>query len=273
MKKLFFLLAGGLAALIGYSYVTEGEIPFLSQMKAYIDNSEIVTLEARITPQEIIERNKKELLGKEGKSYQEPILRFAPYLLLDVKYLDNQKSREGILLWSLLDGEMVLSADTWEMTHGFHDAIESGATQQDFKLLNLLAFHNGSLSKEKIQKELHLDSERVEAVIEGAKRKHLVTVKGSEVKLHFQDPLFLVTPETKIRQSLVTKPFERQSALPKRYSKGQIDKVTQAAFGEDFKIRSKKEVFLPIYQIQVQNGDGSLMTSYWNALTGKRFYP
>lgn len=272
MRKLFFLVAGSLAAFIGYSYVTEGEIPLLDIAKTYIDNSEIVTLEARLTPQQIVEQNKKELLGKEGKSYQEPILKFAPYLLLDVKYLDNSKSREGILLWSLLDGEMVLNADTWEKTHGFHDAIESGASSQDFKLLNLLAYHSGSLTKEKIQKELHLDSERVDSLIDGAKRKHLVSVKGTEVKLHFQDPLFLVAPETKIKQSLVTKPFQREASLAKRYSKGQIDKVTQAAFGEDFKIRSKKEVFLPIYQIQVQNNDGSVMTSFWNALTGKRIH-
>lgn len=275
MIKLFKWVAVAVLVLAGYTYFSQGEIPYLDQVKGYVENGEILTLEARLTPEQILEQNKKELYGKaskngEGKDLQDPLLKFAPYLLLDVKYLDNQKSREGILLWSLLDGEMVLNADTWEKTHGFHDAIEAGANKQDFRLLNALASQGGTSTKEKLLKDLHVESSTLDSMIEGAKKKHLVVVKGSEIRLHFQNPNFLVTPETKIKEGIVTKPRSREASFTKRYTKGQIDKLTQAAFGDEFKIRSAKEVFLPIYQIQVQNADGSYMTTFWNAVTGKK---
>lgn len=273
MKKLYLFLGALLAAYVAYSYNTAGELPYVDRIKSYVENGEILTLEARVTPEQVIEQNKKELWGKEGKSYQEPILKFAPYLLLDVKYLDNNKSREGLLLWSLVDGEMVLNSDTWDKTHGFHDAMEVGATRQDFRLMNAIASNGNSLTKEKLQRELQIEADALDTLIEGARKKHLVIVKGSEVKLHFQNPNFLVSPETKMKQGIVTKPYSRDASLQKNFTKGQINKITQAAFGDDFKIRSSKEVFLPIYQIQVQNQDGTMMTTFWNALTGKRVFP
>ena len=94
----------------------------------YVDNRDIVTLEARYLPEQIIDAHRKELLGNDKKTLQNTTLKYYPYLLLDVKYPDNSKTREGVLLWGLTDGEMVLNTDTWESTHGFRDCLECQAT-------------------------------------------------------------------------------------------------------------------------------------------------
>lgn len=263
-------IAAGIIAAVHYFDI---ELPVLEQVKSYVDNSESLTLEARYTPEELMESKKKELLGKEGRSFLPPSLTFYPYLLLDVKYLDGKETKEGVILWSLVDGEMVINADTWEKSHGFHDAIEAGATKQDFRLLNALHGGNGYLSKEKLQKDLHIEMDALESLIESAQKKHLVVVKGSDVRLHFQNPKFLVTPQTKITEWLATKPFPYKQKTAKRYNKSQIEKISKAAFGDDFTIRSIKEVFLPVTTLQVQNPDGSIQTSYWNLINGKRINP
>jgi hypothetical protein len=61
--------------------------------------------------------------------------------------------------------------------------------------------------------------------------------------------------------------------VAKRYSKSDIEKNAKAVFGADFTIRNSKEVFLPVYSIEVLNPDGSVLTTYWNALSGQRMYP
>jgi len=50
----------------------------------------------------------------------------------------------------------------------------------------------------------------------------------------------------------------------------ETEKVILPDRGKDFAIRKTTEIFLPVYSIVVQNPDGSQMTTYWNALNGKR---
>ena len=80
-----------------------------------------------------------------------------------------------------------------------------------------------------------------------------------------------MTPETKIDQWLVSKPVKNAKRLSKKLRSSQIESVAKAAFGNDFTIRRTSEIFLPVYNIVVQNPDGSQTTTYWNALNGKRF--
>lgn len=239
----------------------------------YIDNGEFLTLEARFTPEQIMEVH-KDLLVDDLHAFDVPSLKFHPYALLEIKYsTSDKKSREGIILWSLVDGEMVLNTETWEKTHGFEDAIRASANANDFKILNILARHQGATSKESLQKELHLDPEVFEPWIESAKQKHLVIQKGSLLQLHFQDPKILVIPQTRINQWLVTKPYNHAQRIQAKYSQGQIEKIAHAAFGADFSIRNTSMVFLPVYGIDILNPDGSILSTFWNALNGKRIHP
>jgi hypothetical protein len=48
--------------------------------------------------------------------------------------------------------------------------------------------------------------------------------------------------------------------------------MSRAAFGNDFAIRRTIDLFLPVNCIVVQNPDGSIHTSHWNALNGKQIH-
>lgn len=256
---------------IGTWMLWENSPAFREIVQTYVENGEFLTLEARYSADQIMQTHEKDLIPDNQYSYQEPTLKFYPYLLMEVKYTQlNGRTREGVILWSMVDGEMVMDTDSWEKTHGFEDAINAGANRSDFVLINKLAKYRGSLSLARLQKELNLDDKAFEQVIENARKKYLIIVRGNEVALHFQNPNFLVAPQTRINQWLVTKPYNHALRVGKRYSQRQIEKVAKAAFGHDFTVRNAKEVFLPVYSIEVLNPDGSVLTSYWNALNGNR---
>jgi hypothetical protein len=272
--KLAVMLVVLVSTTVGGWWLWNYHMPFRNFIADYVENGEFLTLEARYTPQQIMDSHKKELLATDQHTFDEPELKFHPYVLLEVKYTTpDKKSREGMMLWSLVDGEMVLNSDAWDKTHGFEDAIKAKATAQDFKILNALAKNNGSLSRDQMQKELHLEREVFDPWIESARQKHLVTVRGDLIQLHFQDPKILVTPQTKISQWLVTKPYNHAQRVKAKYDPKDIENITRAAFGNDFTIRSSTLVFLPVYSIDVLNPDGSVLTSYWNALNGQRIHP
>ena len=257
----------GLWLLNNYSHIHD----FIGQ---YVENTDFITLEARYTAQQIMEANRKELLADEQRSFEDPELKFHPYLFMDVKYTDDaKKPRESAILWSLVDGEMVLNSDTWEKTHGFEDAINAHASRTDYKIINALAKKNGSMTLDQLERELHLDREMLQPWIDSALQKHLVIQRGNELQLHLQNPKIMVAPQTKISQWLVTKPYNHAQRVAAKYSTSQIKTNAKAAFGEDFTIRESHEVYLPVYSIEVLNPDGSILTTYWNALNGKRIHP
>jgi len=247
---------------------------FKEMISQYVENGEILTLEAKFTPDQIMESNRKDLIADNQRSYREPSLKYCPYLLMDVKYVQaDKKSREGVILWGLVDGEMVLNTENFEKTHGFEDAINANATSTDFKIINALAKFKGSLSYDELQKELKLDSDLLEPWIDSARRKHLIVQKGNQLQLHFQDPKILVNPQTEFNQWVVSKPYNYDQRISKKYSSSQIERISKVAFGSDFTIRNIRQVYLPVYNIEVQNPDGSIMASYWNAITGQRMKP
>lgn len=273
MRKTILYAVLGLSAFAGIGfYLSQSQ--FTNMVHQYVENGEFITLKARYTPEQIMETHRKELLIDNQHSYQEPDIKFHPYLLMEVKYFQpDKKSREGVILWSLMDGEMVLNTETWEVTHGFEDAINADATRNDFKLMQALAKNRAPTNIERLQRDLHLEKETMQQWIDSALRKHLIVQKGNELQLHFQDPKILVQPETKVNDWLVKKPYNHAQRVSSRYTNHQIHKISQAAFGEDFAVRSATEVYLPIYSIEVINPDGSILTSYWNALNGKRLAP
>jgi hypothetical protein len=240
------------------------------RLLAYIDNQDILTLESRYTSEQMMDILQPEIIGKEKRTWQEPINKYYPYLLLDVKYTEDQKSREGVLLWSLINGEMVLNTDTWETTHGFKDCLECQANRNDFKILQILAKHQGSAPIEVLQKDLQVERDTLDPWIESVKQKHLVIQKGNLLQLHFENPKILVLPQTYIKQQLVFKPSADAKKEARNYSRTQILAMAKAAFGEDFKVRNEQEVYLPVYGLQVLNQDGSIYNSDWNAITGRR---
>ncbi|MDE3055586.1 MAG: hypothetical protein KGI80_02675 [Verrucomicrobiota bacterium] len=229
------------------------------------------TLEVRYSAESIMELHRQELLSDETHVFLQPSLKFVPYLLMDVKYArTHDRTGEGVILWGLVDGEMVLNTSTWEKTHGFTDCIASNASRQEFKVINALALRGGALDREGLSKHLNVENSILDALVESCRKKSLIVQTGNTYRLHLQNPKLSVLPETKLEHWLVTKPTRKAVRMKKRYRPVQIENVAQAAFGNEFAIRKTTEIFLPIYSIVVQNPDGTQMTSYWNALNGKR---
>lgn len=231
----------------------------------------VQTLEIRHSAANIMETHKRELLVDSDHVFSDPILQYYPYVLMEVKYNRGQdRTGEGIILWSLVDGEMVINTSTWEKTHGFLDCLSYGADRNDFKIINALTMRGGMLDRDGLTRILNVENEKLDTWIDSCRKKNLIVQSGNYYRLHLQDPKLQVLPETKLDHWLVTKTSKNAQRVPKKYRPAQIEQIARSAFGSDFAIRKMKEVFLPVYSIIVQNPDGSQMTTYWNALNGKR---
>ena len=89
---------------------------------------------------------RKELLKDTEHTFLNPTLKFHPYLLMEVKYSrGKEKTGEGLILWSLVDGEMVINTNLWEKTHGFADCIMAGADKDDYKVIKTLSIAKSAI--------------------------------------------------------------------------------------------------------------------------------
>jgi len=244
---------------------------FRMKIQEFFTVNTFQTLEVRYTAENIMDAHRKELLKDNEHVFLEPYLKFYPYLLMEVKYNRSyDKTGEGVILWGLVDGEMVINASTWEKTHGFRDCIASNATRQEFKIINALASRGGSWDREGLSRFLNIENNVLDIWADVCRKKSLIVQNGNTYRLHLQNPKLQVVPETRLELNLVTKHTKHVNRANKRFRGAQIEQISRAAFGPDFAIRKTTEIFLPVYTITVQNPDGSQMTSYWNALNGAR---
>lgn len=235
-----------------------------------INNGDFHTLEARFTAQQIMDMNKKSLLKDDRHKFLEPAVKFAPYLLMEVKYSkhDNQTG-EGLILWDELDGEMVITTNQWEKTHGFADCIMARVEKNEFRVINALAQKGGVSDRESLLRFLQVENDILGNWLDSCRRKKLVVQAGSFYRLHLQKPRLAICPETIVDDRLVTKSYKSTERIAKRFSHSQIRRIAESAFGQDFAVRHMLDVYLPIYCITVQNPDASVHTSYWNAINGR----
>lgn len=270
MRTIFLVLM--LIGMGGGGYWTWNHQPKLrAQIEDWINTSTFQTLEVRYSANTIMEEHRRELLKDNEHVFLEPSLKFVPYLLMDVKYTRaHDRTGEGVILWGLVDGEMVINTGSWEKTHGFTDCITSNATRQEFKIINALASRGGSWDRDGLSRFLNIENNLLDNWVDSCRKKSLIVQSGNTYRLHLANPKLQVTPETKLDQWLVTKQTKNAQRVKKRYRSSQIETIAKAAFGNDFAIRNTTEIFLPVYSIVVQNPDGSQMTTYWNALNGKR---
>ncbi len=267
LSAIFLIISLG----CGFYWVSTNRPELKMRVEEFIDGGQLHTLEIKYSAKQIMETHRKELLKDNRHTYLEPTLKFYPYLLLEVKYnLSDDKTREGIILWDMLDGEMVIDTKNWEKTHGFGDCINANTQKHEFKIINILAKKGGSIDREGLTKALNVENEVLDSWIDTCRKKKLIVQNGNRYRLHLQNPKLRTVPETRISEWLVTKPYKNAIRLPKRYSLGQIERISKAAFGHDFAIRQTTDIYLPIHSIIVQNPDGSIQTTHWNAVNGKK---
>lgn len=239
-----------------------------------IEGQEFQTLEVRYSAEHILENNQSSLVRGSGYTILQPELAFYPYLMMEVKFSsDEQHTEEGLILWGLTDGEMVIDAESWERTHGFEDCLVASVNRTDFNILRELIQHGGRLSRDRLYSKFRVDSEVVDSWIESCRKKKLIVSTGNQYRLHFERPNLSLRPQTRLNEWLVAQPARHTTRAKRRYSPGQVKRLAELAFGQDFAVRSMEEVFLPVYRIAVQNPDGSVLTTYWNALNGKQIKP
>lgn len=227
------------------------------------------TLEVRYSAEQILDRAQMELNKDDSYLFLEPQLKFAPYILMEVKYSRaDEATGEGVILWDLIDGEMVIDGQSWDKTHGFADCITSKATRDEFKILSLLANEGGYLDREEILQGLHVDEFVLESWLDSCRKKKLIVQSGNGYRIHLENPRLNIAPYTQFDTPLVTQGYKYAERLTRRFSPVHIKEVAESVFGNDFVIRDLVDVYLPIYVISLQNPDGSLSTSRWNALTG-----
>jgi hypothetical protein len=264
---IFALIAGGYGVWI----VTNNNPQMKTKVAEILDMGHFHTLEVRYNAAQIMEKHRRTLLKDNRHRYLEPILEFYPYTLMEVKYTTpDDKTHESVILWDMTDGEMVMSTKNWEKTHGFGDCIEADTSPQEYKILNLLARKGGALDREGLTKALNVEHEILDGWIDSCRKKKLIIQAGNQYRLHFQNPRLRSSPETTVDERLVTKPYKDAIRLQRRFSVSQIEKNAKAAFGQDFAIRKVTDIYLPVHSIIVQNPDGSIHTSHWNALNGQR---
>lgn len=260
----FFIL------LLSGAYWTWETQPFIQNfIKENLQAGEFLTLEIRYSSEHIMEKQKNQLLKNEQYSFMEPSLLFFPYLLMEVKYLkEDNGTGEGFILWDLEDGEMVINTKTWKKTHGYEDCIISKANRYDFKIINILAKHQGVMDRESLLKNLFVESDILDSWLDSVKEKQLVVQKGNDYRLHFENPLLQNIPKTIMTDRLVSKSYKNTQRIPKKYSISEIRDVAKVAFGNGFAIRKTTEVYLPVHNIEIKNPDGSIFSTQWNAITG-----
>src|ERR1700722_5862497 len=108
MRILLTLMSLG-AACYGLWWLTSTKPEVKSKVEEILNTGTFNTLEIRYTASQIMDVNRRHLLKDNRHRYLEPSMKFYPYLLLEVKYtVSDRKTREGVILWDLIDGEMVI---------------------------------------------------------------------------------------------------------------------------------------------------------------------
>ncbi len=233
-----------------------------------------LALEPRFSVDQLMNAHRDELPDHRRDDRLSPTLKLYPYLLLDVTYnRSDKKGREGVILWSLDDGEMILDTDSWDSTHGFNQLIAMQANEQDYKVIKALASRGGKVRRDQLIRVLNQPSDVVDEWVDNAMSKRLVIQDGNNYRLRNPDVNIDVAPITIISQRLVTKPYNHAVKQTTKYSKEEIQEAVEAVFAPNVTIRDVHEVFLPVYSIALSNRDGTVQSVYWNALNGKKYTP
>ena len=109
-------------AALGYGayYVYETKPEIAQQAMDLVNTGSLLSLEARYTAQQIMESQRYKLIKDGNHQFGAATLQYHPHLLMEVKFTnDNMETQEGAMLWSTVDGEMVMDTRSWQKPHGF----------------------------------------------------------------------------------------------------------------------------------------------------------
>jgi hypothetical protein len=237
-------------------------------------NQPFLALEAQYTAAEIEEAHRSELPDDRVDDNIQPALLLYPYLLLDVVYNNpDQRSREAVILWNMDNGEIVLDTNTWQTTRGLGRLVDAQADQSDYEIVKALSAAGGKTRRDHLVRALKTDVGTADEWLDNARNKGLIVQEGNSYRL--RDPNLRLNSfvATNINGRLATKPYARTKKQSTTFNKEQIKLAAQAILPPNVTVRELKEVFLPVYGISLTHPDGSIETTYWNALNGQKYVP
>jgi hypothetical protein len=272
IKFLFTLIFLG-SLSYGIWRVADSHPELKDQLIQHLPTQGFSILEPRFTASQIMENEKNSSANETPPSFGDYAIIFHPFALMEVKFShSNQRTGEGIILWDLIDGEMVLNTETWEKSHGFADCIHVHADPHELKVITAIARQGNQVDRRTLSQLIHVEGALLDTWLDRCVKKKLLVCSQGQYRIHLESPLLAFTPVTKTHFPLITKQSKHPEKLKKHFSLSQVARVAEAAFGEDFAIRQTHEVFLPIYSITLQNLDGSSEATYWNGLNGKKIF-
>ena len=92
-------------------------------------------------------------------------------------------------------------------------------------------------------------------------------VANDIVRLHVESPLLKIEPITVITRPFVNRHSAHGTLISPVYSKSDIETLVKAAFGPDLAIRCSRLIYIPTYEVPINNPDGSLRKTYWNGIS------
>lgn len=246
-----------------YPSVTDGTL-------TYISGKEQVGIRPVYTPEQVLDRHANALTRNGGIIAGDVEIVYIPVLLMNVKYADTfYTTGEGVLLFDLMDGEMVLNMNTYEKTHGLADCLRSKASKHECKVVSLMAKKGGQLGRESIRRGLRVDADLVDEWVDNCRQKKLIVPSGNGYRLHMQNPKLPNCPVTYVDNPLTTFRSKRFTGKKAHFEKTHIPELCSAFFGTDFGIKNDEVAYLPIYRINVEGLDKHITTLYFNSISGK----
>ncbi|WP_100934475.1 hypothetical protein [Candidatus Chlamydia corallus] len=213
---------------------------------------------------------------REGKSFIDLI--FIPHTLMHVRFSKEEPvkkhiiSQEGEILWSLVNGEMVLHTGTWTCSKGFRECLLLHAGKQDMRVIQTLAALGGATSRESLAQALSLRNIRADRVIKECQKKKLIFTSGNQIGTHFQQLQPIKGCTTTLNSNPVWLQKPRNAAVfPAQYSEDRVRHLVKMIFGDNFLIVRSSIVYVPVYKISLVSADNSIRVEYINAVTGKPF--
>lgn len=268
---LLLILVTVAAAGCGFWWFVDVPFPWKETMVnlAYLRTTH--SLEARYDMQQVVETQQKRLLKEKGARIVETSVKLYPYLLIEAKYTAKKKTKEGLLLWDLSDGEVVLDIQNWTKTHGFGDCMHAHVEPMEFRIMMVLARNGGACDRKQLQDKLEVDQKSLEGGLRSCSRKKLVQEAGDKFRLHIQNPRLIRVPKMEMGNKFPMNTNKQSNCVPKHFSSRQVEKMATMAFGTSFTVRKSTEVYLPVYHIVVKHANGVLQTHQINGLTGEPF--
>lgn len=266
LYTLFTFAVGG----YGLFYLADKYPDLRNKAEEFIDFRTTNALQMQYGYEELIHIHQATLIKERGTRFLDPELTFYPHLLLEVKYNENNKTKEGHILWDLIDGEMILDTKDWTKTHGFADCILANTQPHEYQILQALLANGGQADSTTLANNLQLELPIFEIITRSCLKKNLIIPCSAKTfRIHLEKPQLPSLPSTKFHEQLIIKSHKRVQRAKGHFSPSKIEKIARVAFGENFSIRISTEIYLPVYRISVQNPSGAVQTALFNALTGK----